>query len=103
MGKNMYLLAYASRAFNTAESRYSTTEQECFAVVWALKKFRPYLYGRFFCIVTDHCVLCWLTTRKEQTNRLSRWSIVLQEHKFEIVYRSGKLHQNTDTFSQNPV
>lgn len=96
-------VAYASKVNSHAETNYSITELECLAVVWSVKLFRPYLYGRTFNIVTDHAALKWLMTRPNLAGRLHRWSLTLQEYDFGIEYRPGATNVVADALSRAPA
>ncbi|KAE9018687.1 hypothetical protein PR003_g14858 [Phytophthora rubi] len=96
-------MVFASKVNNNAEANYSITELECLAVVWAVKLFRPYLYGRTFEIITDHAALKWLMTRPNLAGRLHRWSLTLQEYEFGIVYRPGATNVVADALSHAPA
>ena len=54
------LVAYLSRALTGPELNYLTTEKEFLAMLYAISKFRPYLYGRKFTLMSDHEPLKWI-------------------------------------------
>ena len=47
-------VAYVSQSLKKAEKNYSVIQQECLAIVFAMKQFRHYLLGPPFTILTDH-------------------------------------------------
>ena len=97
-----YVVAYASRSNNNAESNYSSYEGEALAAVWAIAHFRPYLYGQKFTLVTDHQPLKWLMESDKLTGKLARWALLLQEYDFEVVHRAGIANLDADGLSRNP-
>ena len=44
-------IAYASRTITPAEQNYSTADQGGLAIVWAVKKFKSYIYGTNLTII----------------------------------------------------
>jgi hypothetical protein len=57
---NVNIVSTASRVMNPAEKRYTTCEQELLAVVYALEKFRVYVYGNKIFVNTDNKSLIFL-------------------------------------------
>lgn len=74
-----------------------TTEQECLAMIWAVGKFRVYLIGVDFKIVTYHCALCYIFKKEKTTQKLIRWALTLQEYDFEVIHMNGIAHKDAVT------
>jgi len=85
---------------NEAETRYSTIEKEMLAIIWAVKYFRPYLYGNKFKVITDHKPLVWLQNFKGQNQKLLRWKLTLSEYDYGIIYKKGSQNVIADALSR---
>ena len=93
-------VAYLSRRLRGAELNWHTTEKECYAVVWALKKWRPYLLDEQFVVETDHAALLALNKKMGATPRLVRWALELQAFHFSLAHVKGKDHLVPDGMSR---
>ena len=78
-------IAFASRTLSEAEKGYSQVEKECLAVIYGIKKFHQYVYGRHFQIVTNHKPITTLFSESKgmttmASNRIQRWSLSLSAY-----------------------
>ncbi|CAD6236937.1 GSCOCG00012487001-RA-CDS [Cotesia congregata] len=96
-------VSYASRLLNSAERNYSTIEKEMLAIIYAVNKFRPYIYGSQFTLVTDHRPLTWINSVNSPNSRIVRWRLSMKDYTYKIVYKPGRINSNVDTLSRNPV
>ena len=96
-------IAYASRSLQAHEKNYGITELEGLGVVWAVKHFRPYLYGHQCEVYTDHEALKSLLNTPQPSGKLARWGMAIQELDITIHHRSGRRNGNADALSRFPL
>ena len=100
------ILAYASRGLRKHEKtmrNYSSMKLEFLALHWAVTyKFRDYLYGSQFIVLTDSHPLSRILKAKTTAADASKLAELADFH-FEIQFRSGKSNVAADALSRNPV
>lgn len=96
-------VAYFSRQTTKEESLWHSYELETMAVVQTLKKFRVFLIGLEFKVITDCNALRSTLTKRDLIPKIARWWLMLQEYNFSIEYRPGHSMQHVDALSRNPV
>ena len=96
------LVAFESRKLEPAERNYPAHEREMLAVIYALRKWKCYLLGPLFTILTDNRAITYCQTQKEMSKRMTRWTEFLQEYTFEFKHQSGKNNVVADSLSRAP-
>lgn len=99
---------FASSTLSTAEKGYAQIEKEALAIVFAVKRFHKFLFGRKFVLVSDHQPLKVIFGDKTgiptlAAARLQRWAIILSAYRYEIQYRKGAQLANADALSRLPL
>ena len=101
-------IAFASKKLSSAEKNYSQTDREALVMAFGVTKFKYFLLGRIFELRTDHKPLLGLFGKsksipKNSNARLTRWSILLSQYSFHLVYKSGKSNVVAGSLSRLPV
>lgn len=96
-------VAYYSRQTSPEEKNFHSYELETLAVVFSLRKFRVYLLGKEFKIVTDCSALRSTFLKRDLIPRIARWWLTLQEFDCSIEYRAGSKMSHVDALSRNPI
>jgi len=96
------VIGYAIRAFSEAETRYCTTCKELGAVMFGLKYYRHFLLGAKFVLRMDYAALSHLKRTPHPVAQSARYLNTSAEYNYELQYRPGDLHRNTDALSRRP-
>ncbi|XP_053964372.1 uncharacterized protein LOC128867288 [Anastrepha ludens] len=100
---HLHPIYYMSKKTTEAERKYTSYELEVLAVIEALKKFRVYLLGLHFKLVTDCNAFTKTLDKKDLCTRVARWILFLQEYDYEVEHRAGTQMRHVDALSRYAV
>ena len=83
------VIAYGSRTLTKTERKYCVNRKVLLAVVYFVKHFRHFLYGKTFTVRTDHSSLRWLMNVEDAEGQFARWLEVLSSYNMIIKHRFG--------------
>ena len=93
-------IAFASRKLNRTQQAWSTVEKESYAALWALNKYRNWVFGAEIVIHSDHNPLTYLCESAPKSSKLMRWALAIQEFNVKFKFRAGKTNTAADCLSR---
>jgi hypothetical protein len=91
-------IAFMSKMLSAQEIAWTTIEKECYALVYALRKFEYLLRDRPFTLRTDHANLKYIND--PPSPKVRRWKLAIQEYDFHLEHIKGELNIVADAFSR---
>jgi len=98
-------IAYASRTLTDAEKRYAQIEKEMLALVYGLKKFHQYTFGRHVDIITDHKPLVAIMHKPLSKAPRRHQLLILRTQKYDcsVTFQPGHSVVTANTLSRSPL
>ena len=89
-------VAFASAKFTPTQRNWAVIEKEAYAAIWALQKFKQWVFGSKIILCSDHNPITYLTDLTPKSAKLMRWSLALQEFDVTFKYVAGRNNQAAD-------
>lgn len=101
-------ISFASRTLTETEKKYAQLEKEALGIVYGVKKFHQYLYGRKFELRTDHKPLVYIFNESKSipamaSGRVQRWALTLGAYQYSIKFQKGTENSTADAVSRLPL
>lgn len=98
---------FASQTLSPTQQRYSQIDREAYAIIFGVRKFYQYIYGRKFILVTDNKPLSQIFAPDKglplmSATRMQHYAIFLSSFDYEICVKKSKENANADAMSRLP-
>ena len=105
LNQNGKPVAFFSRTLNSHEKHHHSVEKEACAIVEACRRWRHYLTGRRFLLITDQEAVSYMFSKngsrgKIKNDKILRWKIELSCLDFDIKFRPGKENVTADCLTR---
>ncbi len=95
------IVAICSKKLQPCQTRWSAYKKEYYGILYSLRQFRPYVWGRNDLVVyTDHKPLTFVLTSPSLSNVVHGWFDEMSEYNFKIIHRPGILNVVPDALSR---
>jgi len=83
-------LRLPAKKLNETQRGWSTIEKESYALLWALQKYRNWIFKAEITVHSDHNPITYLTEATPKSAKLMRWALAIQEFNVKFKYKAGK-------------
>jgi hypothetical protein len=89
LGRKEQVIYYLSKKFNDCESRYTTIERLCYALVQSTKRLRQYMLYYTTWLISKLGSFKYIYENPYQSSRIAWWQVLLME--YNVVYMTRKV------------